>query len=122
MAVDAEAQSLGRIADLPNGAARALRPTAEGSLFAVRTANGVRVYRNRCPHAGFELNWLPDRFLDRSGTYIHCQSHGALFEIDSGRCIAGPCPGARLEPVAVIERGGELYLDAGAGNRQPVDN
>ncbi|MFZ5653705.1 MAG: Rieske (2Fe-2S) protein [Pseudomonadota bacterium] len=105
-----EDQPLVRVADLPVGGARALSPASGPGLFAVRTADGVRVYRNRCPHAGFELNWLPDRFLDRSGTFIQCQTHGALFEIESGRCVAGPCPGSSLEPVAVVERDGALYV------------
>ena len=122
MAAEPRQRFLCHVSDIPLGGARALAPGPELSLFAVRTADHVHVYRNRCPHAGFELNWLPDRFLDRSGRYIHCQVHGALFEIDSGTCLAGPCPGARLEQVAVRERGGALYLDldAGAVRREPV--
>ncbi len=122
MAAEPRHRFLCQVADIPLGGARALALGPESKLFAVRTADSVHVYRNRCPHAGFELNWLPDRFLDHSGRYIHCQTHGALFEIDSGICLAGPCPGARLERVAVLERGGKLYLalDAGAARREPL--
>ncbi len=80
-------------------------------LFAVRTAAGVVVYRNRCPHAGFELNWLPDRFLDRDGHYIHCQVHGALFDIATGHCVAGPCAGQHLESIPVQILDGDLTLE-----------
>ena len=79
----------------------------------MRTETGVVVYRNRCPHAGFELNWLPDRFLDRDGRHIHCQVHGALFAIATGRCVTGPCAGKHLEPVPFSILDGDLSL-AGA--------
>ena len=98
-----------RSEDLPPGAARGFQPEGHRSLFALRTATGLYAYRNRCPHAGFELNWLPDRFLDRSGQYLHCQTHGALFDRESGRCLAGPCAGARLEPIVVLEHSGSIY-------------
>lgn len=100
-----------RIDDIPVGGARALNPRDDLRLFAVRTAAGVVVYRNRCPHAGFELNWLPDRFLDRDGRHIHCQAHGALFDIASGRCVAGPCAGKHLEAVTFRILDGDLSLD-----------
>lgn len=99
-----------RIEELRPGCPRGFRVGQDLSLVALRTATGIRLYRNRCPHAGFELNWLPDRFLDHSGRYLHCQVHGALFAPESGRCLAGPCAGKRLEPVPHQERDGGLYL------------
>jgi len=37
---------------------------------------------------------------------IVCATHGATFRPEDGYCIAGPCAGDRLEPVAVrVERG-----------------
>ncbi len=110
MAAKAKRHLLCQVADLPTGSARAFTPAPDLSLFAVRTSEQVHVYRNRCPHAGFELNWLPDRFLDRSGQYIHCQVHGALFSIESGACIAGPCTGAHLEAIPVVEDQGALFV------------
>ena len=101
-----------RIDDIPVGGARALNPRDDLRLFAVRNAAGVVIYRNRCPHAGFELNWLPDRFLDRDGRFIHCQVHGALFDIATGRCVAGPCAGKHLEPAPFRLLDGDLSLDS----------
>lgn len=83
---------------------------SDASFFAVQQFGKVFVYRNRCPHLGIELEWLPDRFLDSEGELIQCATHGALFTIDTGLCIAGPCVGEALEPVPVIERDGNLYL------------
>lgn len=75
------------------------------SLFVVHRGESLYAYRNRCPHLGVELNWLPDQFLDRDGELIQCATHGALFAIDSGRCLAGPCAGKYLQqlPCAIVD-------------------
>ncbi|MBQ0759637.1 MAG: Rieske (2Fe-2S) protein [Zhongshania sp.] len=70
------------------------------SLFAVRQRGKVYVYQNSCPHLGIELNWQEDQFLDYDDSLIQCATHGALFIIESGECIAGPCHGKALEQVA----------------------
>ena len=54
------------------------------------------VYKNRCPHIGINLEYQPNRFLDVEKQYIQCANHGALFEIETGYCIAGPCSGKSL--------------------------
>ena len=43
------------------------------------------------PSSGIELNWMPDQFLESGGDLIICSTHGALFKIDDGLCISGPC-------------------------------
>jgi nitrite reductase/ring-hydroxylating ferredoxin subunit len=78
--------------------------------FAVRHFGVVRAYVNCCPHAFTELDWNPGEFFDESGLYLICSTHGALFEPGSGRCVAGPCRGASLEPLAVAERDGQVIL------------
>jgi nitrite reductase/ring-hydroxylating ferredoxin subunit len=65
---------------------------------------------NRCPHAGHPLNLLPGRFLSPDGTLILCSSHGALFEKSTGLCVAGPCAGRGLAPLALDVRGGLVML------------
>ncbi len=69
--------------------------------FVVRKNGRVFAYVNICPHAGRSLNWGPDRFLTRDNGLIMCAGHGALFEIDSGLCVAGACLGARLTSLEV---------------------
>ncbi len=46
-------------------------------FFVVRQDGRVFAYPNRCPHAGHELHWQPDRFLTSEHDLILCQSHGA---------------------------------------------
>ena len=71
----------------------------ERQLFAVRQGNSIFAYWNLCPHRNSPLNWVPNQFLDTENQLIQCALHGALFEIDSGLCIAGPCSGDSLQPV-----------------------
>ncbi len=97
--------------DIPDGGAKGfmLQGTA---IFAVRQFGAVYVYRNRCPHLGIELEWMPDQFLDSEGALIQCATHGALFTIDTGICVAGPCAGDALEAIPFIEKDNALYLTA----------
>lgn len=63
---------------------------AEG--FVLRTWTGELVaYENRCPHWSVPLDREGNEFLDDSDAYIVCPMHGALFELDTGNCISGPC-------------------------------
>jgi nitrite reductase/ring-hydroxylating ferredoxin subunit len=74
---------------------------ARVSVVVVRNGQNVRAYINSCPHARTPLNWQEDRFFDLSGTYLHCSTHGAAFEVGSGGCIRGPAKGRALTPVVV---------------------
>ena len=67
----------------------------------VRTGGSVVGYVNRCPHAGHMLSFRPDKFLTPDRKLILCQSHGALFDKASGRCVGGPCVGESLTRVPV---------------------
>lgn len=69
--------------------------------FLFRRGGRLFGYRNRCPHLGITLNWMPARFMDLDNCFLHCSTHGALFTPESGDCIAGPCQGDRLTPVAL---------------------
>ncbi len=85
-------------------------------IFVVRQGDSVFGYLNSCPHTGGPLDWTPDRFLDLDGRYIQCAMHAALFRVEDGRCIAGPCNGDRLTPVPVEVDAGVVRLDASAGD------
>jgi len=105
-----------RLDEVPDPGSRGFRVTrADGShlcLFVVRRGDSVVGYRNRCPHTGVSLDWMPDRFLDRHGARIVCATHGARFRIDDGLCVDGPCVGERLAAVAVAVAGGRIVLRA----------
>lgn len=82
--------------------------------FVVRYDGAPRGWLNRCAHVPVELDWLPGRFFDDSGLLLVCATHGAVYEPDSGRCAGGPCRGASLLAVPVVERDGIIWADAGA--------
>jgi nitrite reductase/ring-hydroxylating ferredoxin subunit len=73
--------------------------------FVVRRGETVAGFVDRCPHMGVPLAQVLDDYLAPSGDLIACSWHGALFEIDGGRCVGGPCIGASLIawPVAVVD-------------------
>ncbi len=83
-------------------------------LVAVRKQGQVYAYINRCPHKGVALEWQPDAFLDSSNSLIQCARHGALFLIESGECITGPCEGEALTALACREDASGIWLDVPA--------
>lgn len=78
--------------------------------FVVRFNGRAYAFVNRCAHASVELDWEQGQFFDITRLYLICATHGAIYEPDSGRCIAGPCKGARLTAIAVEEREGSIFL------------
>ncbi len=77
--------------------------------FALRFDGRLVAYLNRCAHVPTEMDWQPDEFLDQGRDWIICSLHGATYDPRSGRCVAGPCPGARLTPVVVYEHDGQVW-------------
>ena len=75
-------------------------------IFVVRQGGEVFGYVNSCPHVGAPLNMEDDKFLDIFKSGILCANHFALFEIESGYCVRGPCKGRSLQPFAVMVKGG----------------
>ena len=83
--------------------------------FVVRQGESVFAYQNYCMHAGHPLNWKPDSFLTQDGANIICSSHGAIYDIPTGTCIAGPCPGKKLWSLPAEVRDGVVFVRAPAG-------
>ena len=100
--------ALGEIAD-PGGKGFRFR---DGSRlfagFVIREGERATGYVDSCPHAGWPLAALDDRYLTRDKAHILCAGHGALFRLD-GLCVSGPCEGDRLHPWPVEVRDGEVW-------------
>lgn len=79
-------------------------------IFVVRHRGRLAAYRNRCPHTGAPLEWLPDTFLDPDGSFIQCAMHGALFRPEDGYCLRGPCSGQSLTALDVRVRDGRVVI------------
>lgn len=106
-----------RLEDVPDGDARGVEiDDGQGGtlrLIVLRQGEYAVVYLNRCPHRGTPLDWMPDRFLDAAGEHLICATHGALFRLDDGVCVAGPCVGDALQRVAAWVVDGVVRLDDG---------
>ncbi len=103
--------TLCQLADIPDPGAKGF-VLDQTRLFAVRKDGTCFVYLNRCPHLGIPLEWDEDGFLDTEQAFIRCSTHGALFQIDNGYCVLGPCRGENLWEIPCRVRQGRLLVNA----------
>lgn len=100
--------------EIGDGAARGFEiPGGMYDGFVMRRGGRVHAYLNTCPHQGNPLNWKPDAFLTRNRELIMCSVHGAIFGIEDGRCVGGPCAGQSLRALPAEVVGGRVVVDAG---------
>jgi len=106
--------ALCRLDEVPEGGSRGFTigtGREQRELFVVRRGAQVFAYENVCPHTGVTLDWQPDVFLDIEKRFIQCATHGALFRIEDGYCIYGPCIGASLRALPTRIEDGLIRLD-----------
>jgi nitrite reductase/ring-hydroxylating ferredoxin subunit len=110
--------AVGRFEELEDPGCREFR-VGEGDWpfkgFVVRQGGEVYAYQNYCMHVGHPLNWAPDSFLTKDRASIICSSHGAIYEIATGLCIAGPCLGKSLNALPIKVRDGVIFVKAPKG-------
>ncbi len=96
----------------PDGTNGFLVETAQGRFgtMVIRRDGKLFVYVNSCPHVGAPLDLRPGQFLNLERSHIICTTHGALFRIDDGYCVSGPCAGASLMALAAEVRDGEVFI------------
>lgn len=97
--------------DIANGRARSIVIQMRAGRFhgfVVRRGAAAFGYVDRCPHMGLPLAQKLDDYLAPSGDLIACSWHSALFDIESGACVGGPCTGQRLTSWPVAIEGGFL--------------
>jgi nitrite reductase/ring-hydroxylating ferredoxin subunit len=106
------------VRDIPNRRSKGfhlLRREPDGTetpwhILVVRWDRKLYGYVNRCPHQGVNLDWERNQFLDPSGARLICGKHGALFEVETGECVEGPCCSERLEPVRLCVLDGDVCV------------
>ncbi|MDO8608436.1 MAG: Rieske (2Fe-2S) protein [Phaeospirillum sp.] len=99
--------------DIDDPGAKGFTVTRDGGhvrIFVVRRGAEVFGYVNSCPHVGAPLDIEADKFLDIFKTGILCANHFALFEIESGHCVRGPCNGRDLQRFPVTVRAGMVVI------------
>lgn len=96
-------------ADIPDNQSKGFE--INGQLFFIVNKFGkFNAYQNACPHLGIQLEMVPNQFLDSSHSLIQCSMHGALFRIEDGLCISGPCFDQKLKHIEIEVREGEIHL------------
>ena len=75
-------------------------------IIVVRRGNKAHAFLNNCPHANLPLDLFEGRVIARDGYHLLCANHAALFDPETGKCVAGPCAGEKLiMKVIKIENG-----------------
>lgn len=82
-------------------------------VLVLATADGSpRAYLNVCEHLPVPLDGGTREFMNRAGTHLMCGTHGALYRLEDGYCIEGPCQGATLPSVPIwIDEDGWVWIE-----------
>ncbi|MFV0625660.1 Rieske (2Fe-2S) protein [Sphingomonas sp. ac-8] len=103
--------SLGPLDQIADGRGRAFVLQMRAGRFhgfVVRRGDAAYGYVDRCPHMGLPLAQTLDEYVAPGGELIACSWHAALFTIEDGVCVGGPCMGQRLTPWPVTVQDGLL--------------
>jgi nitrite reductase/ring-hydroxylating ferredoxin subunit len=79
--------------------------------FLIKKENRFYAYLNLCRHWTVGLDFDDNDFFSEDGEWIVCKNHGALYNPMSGECMSGPCGGAALYRVPLVEKNGFIYAD-----------
>jgi nitrite reductase/ring-hydroxylating ferredoxin subunit len=104
-----------RLADIPDGGARGFAvegPDLAQRIVVARLGKRIFGYVNLCPHALSRLDSEIGQFFEYDdSSHLFCDSHAALFRVEDGVCIEGPCEGQALTPAAIKLIGDRVCLD-----------
>ena len=107
--------------DVGEGQARgfAAAPDTRRKVIVARRQGRLFGWLDACPHypGGTPMAWRSNAYLNGEGTHLACHSHGALFDLETGECVLGPCLGQGLTRVelTVTERGDVLIAQPVGG-------
>jgi len=87
--------------------------------FAIRFADEVHAYLNRCAHVPMEMDYQPNQFFDNTGQWLICATHGAIYHPATGACRGGPCRGILIK-IDLTEQNGVVHWHT-APNLQPLE-
>ena len=106
-------KSLCNVSDIENDGSAAFTIEMNGKakmVLVVRKENKIFVYLNSCPHTGGPLDIRPGNFLSKDKKHLLCSTHGALFNIEDGYCVFGPCQSSSLESIPVQIKDGQIII------------
>lgn len=102
--------------ELRPGEVRAVALSRDGlgpreALVLLGEDGAPRAYLNRCQHLPIPLDGGSRVFLDAAGRHLRCGTHGALYRVEDGLCVGGPCPGRSLPALSLRVVEGWIELE-----------
>jgi len=76
----------------------------------------IVAYRNLCRHLPVPLDGGTGDFLSDDGGHLICGTHGAVYRVNDGYCVDGPCAGLALQRLQIREDAGNLYISSQLGS------
>jgi len=102
------------VEEIEDGGAKGMVARVEGkqrNIFVVRQGDDFYAYLNWCPHNQVLIDQIPGQFFNGDKSLLRCSKHGALFQIESGLCVEGPCEGEILQALACSASDGIVYIE-----------
>jgi len=87
------------------------RKDRKTEAFVIKKDGKFYSYLNLCRHWSVGLDFDDNDFFSEDKAWLVCKNHGAIYEPKTGICEGGPCGGAALYRVPIIEKEGILYAD-----------
>ncbi|SPL69986.1 Rieske (2Fe-2S) protein [Acinetobacter stercoris] len=92
-------------------AIRVIHPhNSELSLVVIKKDQHYFCYENVCPHFSVQLDYKSGQFSTYQNSVIMCAHHSALFDIETGLCIDGPCKGKSLVAIKIENKNGKIFF------------
>lgn len=85
--------------------------------FVAKKGDRYFAYLNLCKHLPVTLDLNDGNFFTFDKSNFQCHMHGAMYEIETGFCIAGPCQGTRLDALELKEEPTRLIIKV----REPIE-
>ncbi len=82
---------------------------ARGAVVA-RKMGRLYAYANVCRHIPLTLDLGDGDVMAVDKRHLLCHHHGALYRVEDGKCVMGPCDGSALVKLDVEVVDGELIL------------
>ena len=87
------------------------RPDRTTEAFLIKKKGVYYAYLNLCRHWTVGLDFDDNEFFSEDREWLVCKNHGAIYNPLSGQCESGPCGGASLYRVPLVQKEGAIYAD-----------
>ncbi len=87
------------------------RADRQTEAFLIQKDGRHYAYLNLCRHWTVGLDFDGNEFFSEDGEWLVCKNHGAVYNPVTGGCEGGPCGGAPLYRVPLVEKEGFIYAD-----------